>query len=205
MLTELDVVNDMLASMGEQPLNAIDEDHPLVASAVRILRIANAREQAKSWWFNREIVVIKPDPETGFSYVPGDTLSIDPVSAWTHLVQRGRRLYDPRGRAYLIGRDVTVHLIREVPFDDLPAMAQAYVSLAAQEDFQKAYDADRLKYEQIIRQKQEAFLVLRAEDIRNAGVNLLYTPSNVARMNDLHLTPFRGTRYYVGAIPGLKV
>lgn len=192
MLTELDVINDMLASLGESPLNAIDEDHPLVASGVRKLRVANAREQAKSWWFNREQVTIQPDPDTGFTYVPGDTLSIDPVSSWTHLVQRGRRLFDPSGKGYKIGKAVTVNLVREIPFEDLPTMAQAYISLAAQEDFQKDYDADRLKYEQIMSQKREAFLVLRAEDIRNAGVNLLYTQGTLARANYL----------YGGRVPG---
>lgn len=187
-ISELDVVNECIASLGESPLNAIDEDHPLIAPALRMLRIANMREQAKGWWFNRETVILSPDPNSGYVYVPEDTINIDPTNPWTHLVVRGNRLYDPqRDNGYVINARVVCTLLRRVPFEDLPALAAAYVSLCVQQDFQKAYDADRLKYEQIVRDKQEAYLVLRAEDIRNAGVNLLYRPSTLSRMNALGL------------------
>lgn len=175
-ITELDVINEMLASLGESPLNEVEEDHPLVASGLRKLRIANMREQAKGWWFNEDIVNLLPDPVTGYIYVPADTINIDPTNPWTHLTQRGRRLFDPRREdGYNIGRAVRCKLLRLVPFEDLPPLAQDYVSCSAQVDFQKDYDADRLKYEQIVLSKREAFMTLRAEDIRNRGVNLLHT------------------------------
>lgn len=181
-ISELDVVNECLASLGEAPLNSLDDEHPFVANAVRMLRIANSREQAKGWWFNRERVILSPDPQTNFIYVPTDTISVDPVSQWTHLVQRGRRLYDPRGAGYAIGKRVIVTLIRLIPFEELPAPASAYISLCTQRDFQKAYDADRMKVEQILMERNEAYVTLRAEDIRNAGVNLLYKPSTLGKM-----------------------
>lgn len=190
-ISELDVVNECLASMGETALNALDDEHPYVSDARRMLRIANLREQAKGWWFNREQVMLSPDPDTGFIYVPEDTISVDPVSQWTHLVQRGRRLYDPQGAGYAIGKAILVTMLRVIPFGELPPTASAYISLCAQRDFQKAFDADRMKVEQIYSEKQEAWQTLRAEDIRNAGVNLLYTPSNLQRMNALGGRPMR--------------
>lgn len=194
-ISELDVVNECIASLGESPLNAIDEDHPLIAPALRALRIANMREQAKGWWFNKELITLYPDPNTGYVYVPDDTINIDPTNPWTHLVVRGRRLYDPnRDNGYVINRGVTCTLLRRIPFEDLPPMFAAYISLCTQQDFQKAYDADRLKYEQIVRDKQEAYLVLRAEDIRNVGANLLYRPSTRQRMNALGLNDGYGGR-----------
>jgi len=181
-ISELDVVNECLASLGEAPLNSLDDEHPFVASALRKLRIANSREQAKGWWFNREQVLLTPDPQTNFIYIPTDTISVDPTSQWTHLVQRGRRLYDPTGAGYAIGRQVVVTLIRLIPFEELPAPAAAYISLCTQQDFQKDYDADRMKVEQVLLEKREAGVTLRAEDIRNAGVNLLYKPSTAMKM-----------------------
>ena len=196
-ISELDVINECLASQGETPLNSLDDEHPYVSSARRMLRVANGREQAKGWWFNRETLTLTPDPQSNFIYIPEDTISVDPTSQWTHLVQRGRRLYDPQGAGYAIGKQVSVTLLRLIPFEELPLPAAAYISLCAQRDFQKAFDADRMKVEQIYRELQEALMTLRAEDIRNAGVNLLYKPSTLARMNALggrpmHLQRTRG-------------
>lgn len=181
--SQLDVINEMLASLGELPVNEIDVDHDLIASGVRKLKIMNAREQGKGWWFNTERLVLDPDAVSGMVYVPDDTLSVTPTSPYQYLVYRARRLFDPRSQAgFVIGKRVAVKLIREVPFDDLPAMAQAYIGYSAVLQFQKDYDADRLKYEQTLKDKNEAFVDLRAEDIRARKTNLLHTPSTVGPM-----------------------
>lgn len=185
-ISELDVVNDCIASLGESPLNAVTDDHPYVAAALRYLRVANMREQAKGWWFNKELVELHADPTTGYIYVPEDAINIDPSDPWTNLVQRGRRLYNPASNnPYVFRGRVVCKLVRRIPFEDLPPLAQAYISLAAQKDFQKAYDADRFKYEQILVDKNAAYVDLRAEHIRNVGANLLYTPANMAKMQAL--------------------
>ena len=187
-ITELDVVNDCLATLGEAPLNAIEEDHPLVAPALRDLRTVNMREQAKGWWFNKELVRLPHDPVTGYVNIPADTINVDPANPWTHLVQRGRRLYDPqRDEGYRIGRPVVCTLIRKLSFDDLPPLMQTYVSYRTQQEFQKNYDADRVKAQQIADAAREAYLVLRAEHIRNQGANLLFRTSTMERMNNLGL------------------
>lgn len=204
-ITELDVVNDCLATLGEAPLNAIEEDHPLVAAALRDLKTVNMREQAKGWWFNKELVRLPHDPVTGYVNIPADTINVDPANPWTHLVQRGRRLYDPqRDEGYRIGRPVVCTLIRKLAFDELPSLMQTYVSYRTQQEFQKNYDADRVKADQITKSAQEAYLVLRAEHIRNQGANLLYRPGVAGRMNALGLyevQPIRDFASGTGAQP----
>lgn len=182
-LTQLDVINEMLASLGEMPVNEIDVDHDLIASGVRKLKIINTREQAKGWWFNTDLIRLAPDVESGMIYVPSDTINVTPTAPHQYLVYRARRLYNPRKEdGYNIGRNVDVRLVREIPFDDLPPLAQSYIGYSAIAEFQKDYDADRLKYEQTIRSRQEAFVDLRADDIRNRKTNLLHTPSNAQTM-----------------------
>lgn len=203
-ITELDVINDMLASLGELPVNAVTEDHPLVAAGLRMLRVCNLREQAKTWWFNKELVTLSPDAATGFIYVPADTINIDPASQWTRLTQRGRRLFDPtRPDGYIFGSSVVCTLIRCVPFEELPPLAQAYISLDAQKDFQKAYDADRVKYEQLAADRRDAYMTLRAEDIRNRKSNLLYNPTTLAQMTAAGMKgPMSGTQHTYSAVAG---
>jgi len=201
-LSELDVVNDCLASLGEAPLNAMDDEHPFVSAALSSLKAANLREQSKGWWFNRETLDLQPDPATNFIYVPADTISVDPADQWQHLVQRGRRLYDPNGAGYVIGKTVRATLLRLLPYEELPGTAAAYIGPCAVADFQRNYDADRMKVEQNAQLKREAYITLKAEDIRNAGVNLLQTPSMLAKFGAIGGTGRQLSRHSGRYYPG---
>ena len=178
-LTELDVINDMLATLGETPINSLDVDHPFVAAGRRFLRVASYREQAKSWWFNREHITLTPDAQ-GNLRTPNDTLRIDPSNPAIRLVQRGERLYDVNRASYAFANSVECTLVRHIPFEDLPSPAQTVISLSAQRDFQKAYDADVQKFQQINLELREAQMTLNAEHTRNVGANLLNRPHVVS-------------------------
>lgn len=175
-LTQLDVVNDMLAALGESPLNDLNEGHPLAPIGQRMIATANAREQSKSWWFNKELVDLSPDP-AGSIYLPNDTIRVDPQEPSLHYVQRGRRLYKPYAPSledkFKFTAPVRCWLVRLVPFEDLPATAQIVVSFSAQLDFQKAYDADQAKFQQLVLEYRQALVTLNAEHIRSQDANLL--------------------------------
>lgn len=176
-LSELDVVNEMLATIGEVPLNSLSDGHVLAPVGQRLLATANVREQSKGWWFNRELSVMTPDTVTGFINLPLDTLRVDPQEPSLHYVQRGRRLYQPYASAaqdkYVFSQPVLVWLVRLIPFVDLPAQAQNVVSYAAQLDFMKAYDADVNKYQEVARLYKDSVLTLNAEHIRNQNANFI--------------------------------
>lgn len=176
-LTRLSVVNDMLACLGELPINALDEGHPMVPTALRMLDNASNRVQAVSWWFNREIVDLLPDTQS-FIYVPNDTISVDPADQRHNYVMRGRRLYKPyepsSASKYTFDSTVRCWLVREVPFDDLPVSAQSAISYAAQLDFMKAYEADPQKFQQVQSDYRLAYATLNAEHVRSADANMLH-------------------------------
>jgi hypothetical protein len=188
-ISELDVINEMLASLGESPVNVIDADHPLTAAGVRMLRVANLREQTKSWWFNKEQVTLTPDATSGYIYTPEDAIRVDPTDSTLNYVQRGRRLYQSYApnstNKYVFTLPVTCWLVRLVPFEDVPPSAQVLISYAAQLDFQKAYDADRLKFEQIKLEYSQALISLNAEHIRNSEVNLFRRDSTARTLNSI--------------------
>lgn len=175
-LSKLDVVNEMLANLSELPVNSLAEEHPLVPTAVRTLATVSAREQSKSWWFNRELTDLVPDIH-GHIYLPNDTLRVDPQQETLHYVQRGRRLYKPyepsSANKYVFTQAVRCWLVREVPFEDLPTSAQMVVSLSAQLDFMKDYDADIQKYQQVSNTLREARITLNSEHTLNVDVNIL--------------------------------
>lgn len=164
----------------------------MVASGRRQLRTISAREQAKGWWFNKELVTLQPDVASQDIFVPADALSVDPVDPYTHLVQRGRRLYDPRSTTFKFTAEVPVKLIRLVPFEDLPPSAAAYIGVSAVLVFQKSYDADSNKMKQLMMDRAEALTALNAEHIRSMNVNLLGRRSTSELMDNLGISPRMG-------------
>ena len=183
--TELDVVNDMLATLGESPLNSIDEDHPLTASALRVLRMVNLAEQAKEWWFNKELITLTPDALSKFIYTPADAISVDPVNTSMNYVQRGRRLYNTATGSYEFDEPVQCSLVRLLPFEDTPPLYQTYASVTCQIKFQKDYDGDVTKAQLLQKEWQIAWATFNAEHIRCVSANLLNTVSVQQKLANL--------------------
>lgn len=184
--SELDVVNDCLSTLGELPVNSLDDDHILISAATRAFRTCLLREQARQWWFNTERVELVTDT-SGFIYVPQDAIRVTPIDDCLPLMQRGRRLYDTGTTGNEAGYVLTMpsvvcKVVRMVPFDDLPPSAQVLVGVATQLRFMSAYDADSLRYRQLTTEYQEAFMTLSAEHTRNMKSNLLEKHPTIGRL-----------------------
>jgi hypothetical protein len=198
-LTELDVVNECLKTLGELPLNSLTDEHDLVPVAQAALKRANMREQAKAWWFNKELTTLTPDDVNGYITLPGDTIRVDPTDETLNFVQRGNRLYQPFASTatdkYKFTGKVDCWLIRLVPFEDLPPMAQNLVSISAVLDFQKDYDADQQKVAALKDDYRVAYTTLNAEHIRNVNANRLRSPSFIRSFSRMAPTFLGSGRY----------
>ncbi|WP_080416401.1 phage tail protein [Burkholderia ubonensis] len=179
-LTQLDVVNACLATMGESPLVAIDDDHPYVQAAITALNNANTVIQSEGWWFNTDYQNITLDPGTGFAYAPADALSVETAQA--AVIARGTRLYNQMQSSYDLrpvfgAGPIQAAVIREVPFSDIPTMAQHAVSTRARLDFQSSFDGDDTKYSKIGGEYSLAHRLLKAEHTRQSRVNFFNSAS----------------------------
>lgn len=172
-LTELDVVNDCLATLSEAPLNTLQVDHPLVSGALKYLRESNARVQASGWWFNREQVRLQPDGFTGHIALPADFLSVDPSVRGQRYTEKGRRLYDLDRQSVTFDSPVDVAIIRLVPFKDLPYSAQDLVRAATLVRFVQSYDADQARIEQVGTDYAMAYQTCNIEHSRFVQANML--------------------------------
>ncbi|UWI83469.1 tail tubular protein A [Ralstonia phage BHDT_So9] len=181
-ITQLDVVNACLRSMGETPLNSIDLDHPYVASALGILSEMNVLEQELGWWFNTDYTVLHPDPDTGFVYIPADSLNCRMSPDNSQYVERGNRMWDTLNSTYDIGIDLPVCIYRNIDFDNLSIGAKLMISLRTQLSFQDAFDGDSDKYQKIYQQYQQAYGRLRRLHIKNQNLNMMNTPYSAAAM-----------------------
>lgn len=172
-ITELDIVNSCLKSMGRSPINSLTGGNPIIASALGSLRTAMMEQQGIGWWFNTEQLKLDADTD-GFYYIPADTLAIVPDVNPPWMTSRGSRIYDSRvGNYYTSTGKLDVTLTRLIPLDDLPYQAQRLVECAAVLDFQKAFDADSQKVKMTTEDYQQAFTIIRAQHIRSVKSNML--------------------------------
>uniref|UniRef100_A0AAT9TTM3 Tail tubular protein A n=1 Tax=Aeromonas virus AHPMCC11 TaxID=3035930 RepID=A0AAT9TTM3_9VIRU len=168
MITELDIVNGCLATMGEVPLVEITDDHPFVPAARASFRAALMEVAGRNWWFNTDTVTLRKT-EGGMTYAPEDAVSVYPV--WDdRLTVRGRRLYNRAEGTYEVGDQLCV-VVRLLDFEDLPAMAKVHIQNHAVLSFQKNYDADQLRMSQLVQEKSDSWSILNAEHIRQINYN----------------------------------
>lgn len=191
LITELEVVNGCLATMGETPLNSLDEDHTYKPAALNFLTDALREMQAApGWWFNTEAVTLDPDAVTHRITIPQDTLTHRPIERVTPPYGvRGKYLYDQTKQTLEWDKAITLELVRCLSFDDLPYLAAVLVKYDAITKFQKEFDADGQKLGILATQRKEARMYLVAEDIRNRRSNLLLNPSSQAAMAAIRQGP----------------
>lgn len=190
-ITKLTVVNECLASMGEEPINSLAEVNAYVNSALFALENANLNEQSEGWWFNKEVIELVPDKD-GFYILPSDIidLNVDEVPPW--MSYRDGRLYNNTEGQFLKGtRRLAVNVIRLVAFERLPIIARRLIKASAVAAFQKSYDGDAAKIADADEEYGMARVLAKAQHIRAVRANLSAGWAGAAR---LHAGPRYGRR-----------
>ena len=138
-MNELEIVNGMIALIGELPVESLLEDHGYVPTARTILAEESRTLQAKGFYFNTEGGWGAEDPflypdDNGEILLPSDIIGIRALGDRV-VQQRGTRLYDTGRRTFQFAQPIAVELIRELPLTDLPPIANDAVAAQARATF----------------------------------------------------------------------
>ena len=137
--TELEAVNTMLTSIGEQPIQNLDDLAGLTDASIarQILSNVSRAVQSRGWVFNTDLdKVMKPD-QYGEILLNDTILRVDTTTRLrdpdNDIVERGRKLYDRQTNSPRFDADakVKVNLIIYLNFKDLPEPARRYISIRA--------------------------------------------------------------------------
>lgn len=171
MLTRLDVINRMLASIGTAPLSNEDAGHPMYMRASDCLDTVDLECQMQGWWYNKSVTVL-PRATTGYISVPSDAISVDPTDTNSPVIRRGYRLFDPIRQSYIFDNGIEVHMVTRLPLPELPPSAQLYVKAEAVRTFFLDEDGDELKLRVYMQDAERALQKLRAEHLKHSDVNV---------------------------------
>jgi len=140
--TELDAVNVMLFTIGEQPVSSLAESGLAdVAIAKVILAEQNRRIQAKGWDFNTDLDFALAKDVNNKIPVPPNALRIDPSRGAT-AVQRAGFMWDRTNNTQIWDNQMFCDIVRYFPFTDLPQSARYYITLKSARVFQKRIQGD---------------------------------------------------------------
>lgn len=158
----LDAINDMLAAVGEAPVNTLEDSQNVdVENAIRVLEKINRQVQSKGWSFNhvneaklnRDVTTNKIKWQDDILYIVG--------TDGTKYVQRGEYVYDFDNQTDTFTSDIEVELIRLIDFDYMPSVARDYIVAKAARIFQSQTLDDDSIGQTLLAQEQEAWAALQ--------------------------------------------
>jgi len=181
--TELQAVNQLLASIGEAPVNALETSGLAdVATARQALHTISRRVQQKGWQWNTLFALTLALSPEGEARLPANTLKVDTSgnSRWIKVAQRGNRLFNQSFNSYNFDGPVTVDLVEFLAFEQLPEAARHYITVAAARLFQENFVGSTTLSSFGKDDEMNAWADLQAAEAENADYNVLTDNTTVA-------------------------
>ncbi|UFS66942.1 hypothetical protein LO749_20840 [Paracoccus denitrificans] len=168
---ELDAVNEMLAAIGEDPIGGLELMPPSANTALHLLRVTARDMQEEGHWFNTEKgYVLLPDTD-GYILIPPGILRFEGEDR--DVVDRGGRLYDLENKTLTFTSGVSLEVILNLPWRDLPPVARRYFTAIATERFVEAFPGSPGVTEARNRNLLRARAAFQRAEVDNANHNLL--------------------------------
>lgn len=141
--TELDAVNNIIGAIGESRVNTLEgEPNVDVINARAILNIWSVQIQDRGWTFNvNESFQLVPDTFSGkIVWLPSYLRVTSPGG--TPYVERDGFVWDRLGDTNQFTGRITVSMVQQVPFQELPLCFRQYVTALARKQFNNDYYGD---------------------------------------------------------------
>ena len=130
-MTELEAVNVLLTTIGEQPINTLSGNQTTdVTIARQVIKEVSREVQSQGWHFNtEENVTLVPDSVNSHITVPIDVARID--SKYKNVVIRSGKLFDVQDRTFVFSDNLKCDIVYFHDFLDLPHVAKKYITTRA--------------------------------------------------------------------------
>jgi hypothetical protein len=173
--SEVQAVSELLAAIGEDPVEGLDNLPPSGSTALSVLRSVSRDLQEEGHWFNSEDAYSLTPNMAGEIVIPQNVLSIDSTNG--DCIQRGPRLYDRENRTFTFSAAVECSVILHLAWDELPSVVRRYITAMAVERFVDGFPGANAVTEARNRNLLRAKVAFDKATIRNANYNLLNNTS----------------------------
>lgn len=176
-MTELDAINTLLGVIGEAPIDHLSDllvnEITDSTMARRTLHEVSRDVQSEGWsWNTDEATAIAKDAADQFLLPSNALKAVFSPNRYPsrQYVLRGRRVWDKQKRTYAFGGGMTAPLIidsvvYELDWDELPHVAQQYITIRAGRIFSNRYLNSTVVYSFTTQDEEYArAMLIRAEE-----------------------------------------
>ena len=155
--TELQAVNEILASVGQAPVTTLDQTNPDVAIAYDTLTQVSREVQAEGWTFNKEFGYPFTPDNNDQILIPNNVLQLDltPDYRDRDVVRRSGKLYDRTAHSYTFTEQVYCDVVWLFDWVDLPTPIKDYIVSRAASIVSTRIVGDTTQYQML--QQKEAY------------------------------------------------
>ena len=186
-MTELEAVNEVLATVGDTPVQTLAAGTYI--EAVRILQVLKetSREvQSKGWWFNEEEnKTLQPDVN-GLITLAYNVIEVTVVDDYNgSIIQRGNKMFNRESGTYNINKEIKVNIITGLEWNELPQVARLYIASMAAYKYNSGYMGLAEAKQDTLSIMNERYIQMKVSDTRSRDVNIFdnYTNYNISRRN----------------------
>lgn len=141
--SRLEAVNIMLAAIGADPVDTIDEANDVdVANATRLLDKVSKSVQIRGWDFNTYTLTVQPDLANN-NQITWDDTWLKWSCDTTTIVKRNGKIFDFTNQTYQFTSALTVTAMVALDFEDLPECFREFIAIKAAYDFQAVFMGDQ--------------------------------------------------------------
>lgn len=185
--TELEAVNELLASIGQAPVNALNTGISDVNIAQAELAKATRFVQLQGFAFNTDAGYTFQPNVTGDIALPPGMLKFDPTDKTRNITTRRNSvsgvmaLWDADDLTFKFTEPFTATVVWGFSFEDLPETARAYIAVAAARKFQArfvgALELDRYNQQD----ENRAWLLLQRDERASRDTNMFRKSPSLQR------------------------
>jgi len=155
--TELQAVNEILASVGQAPVTTLDQTNPDVAIAYDTLIQVSREVQAEGWTYNVEYnYPFEPDTNNQI-LIPSNVLQLDLTTEYRDkdVVRRSGKLYDRTAHSFEFTETMYCDVLWYFDWIDLPIPIQDYIVARSASIVSSRIVGDTNQYQML--QQREAY------------------------------------------------
>lgn len=173
-LTELDAVNSIIGTIGEAPINNLEELTDVDAiNALRILRSISRQEQARGWTFNKmPHFLLNPNMDTKRIPWNSNYLYVK-ENHGLKLVRQGDYVKDLFNNTMTFEQPLDVEIVLALDFENLPEQMRNYILAKACFVFQSSYFGDDSLTKITQQEIAEAWQQLMEFEVDNNNISML--------------------------------
>lgn len=175
--TKLEAVNQLLMSIGESPVNTLEEGLTESGMATTVIDNISREIQSKGWWFNTELFTLTPDVN-GNLLLPANTLKVD--TGFEHIVARGSKLYNKVENTFTFTQAYPAAVVVGLDYNELPEVARHSITTRAICVFQSQTVGSTSLHSMYTTNASMAYAMLDAAELENGNYSLFDNPELVA-------------------------